>query len=168
MTVTAERDDLKSLTDEWAIGKLFHRYFDRVDANDPIGAAAYMTEDVAFEIMIGERRTGRERYGRSLGRVLDGYTVTSHHVSNLEVTFDAGSADGASASIYVYAFHRMANTGEPWHLWARVRDQVRRVDSNWLISEHLVLGMDAVPMRPDIPRSWYTPHHGRLDRRDEA
>lgn len=157
-------EDLRNVVDELAINRLFHRYFDRIDANDPVGAASNMTEDVGFEIMIGERREGRDRFARSVGRVLDGYTITSHHVTNLVTTPDPNTPDEAEALMYVYAFHRMTNTGEPWHLWARIRDRVRRVDGQWLISEHLVLGMDAVPMRPDIPRDWYTPHHGRLDR----
>jgi uncharacterized protein (TIGR02246 family) len=153
---------LQTLLDERAVERLFHRYFERIDANDPVGAAAHMTEDVGFEIMIGERRQGRDRFARGVGRVLDGYTATSHHVTNLLVDLDG---DEGTAVMYVYAFHRMANTGEPWHLWARVRDRVRRDgDGEWRISEHLVLGMDALPMRPDIPRDWYTPHHGRLQR----
>ena len=153
--------DLQTLLDERAVERLFHRYFERIDANDPAGASEYMTEDVEFEIMIGERRSGRDRFARGVGRVLDGYTATSHHVTNLLVDLDG---EEGTAHMYVYAYHRMANTGEPWYLWARVRDRVRREGEEWLISEHLVHGMDAVPMRPDIPRDWYTPHAGRLDR----
>ena len=153
--------DLQTLLDERAVERLFHHYFERIDANDPQGASRYMTEDVAFEIMIGERRQGRDRFARGVGRVLDGYSATSHHVTNLLVELDG---DEGTAVMYVYAFHRMSGTGEPWHLWARVRDRVRREDGEWRISEHLVQGMDAVPMRPDIPRGWYTPHHGRLER----
>jgi uncharacterized protein (TIGR02246 family) len=153
--------ELRSVLDERAVERLFHRYFERIDANDPAGASEFMTSDVEFEIMIGERRSGRDRFARGVARVLDGYTATSHHVSNLLVDLDG---DEGTAVMYVYAFHRMANTGEPWHLWARVRDKVRREGSAWLISEHLVHGMDAVPMRPDIPRDWYLPHPGRLER----
>jgi uncharacterized protein (TIGR02246 family) len=153
--------DLQLLLDERAVERLFHRYFERIDANDPEGASRHMTSDVEFEIMIGERRSGRERFARGVGRVLDGYSATSHHVTNLLVELDG---DEGTAHMYVYAYHRMANTGDPWYLWARVRDKVRRENGEWLISEHLVHGMDAVPMRHDIPRDWYTPHHGRLDR----
>jgi ketosteroid isomerase-like protein len=156
-------DPLAQLIAERDITRRFHTYFERVDANDPNGASLSMAPDVEFEIMIGERRAGRERFARGLGRVLDGYTATSHHVTNLLVEVDE-SGDTAHASMYVYAFHRMANTGEPWHLWARIDDRLQQIDGEWLISEHLVLGMDAVPMRPDIPRSWYVPHAGRLDR----
>jgi uncharacterized protein (TIGR02246 family) len=152
---------IQTLLDERAVEKLFHRYFERIDANDPVGAAEYMTEDVAFEIMIGERRSGRDRFARGVGRVLNGYSATSHHVTNLLVDLDG---DEGTAHMYVYAYHRMTDTGEPWYLWARVRDRVRREAEQWLISEHLVHGMDAVPMRHDIPRDWYTPHAGRLDR----
>jgi uncharacterized protein (TIGR02246 family) len=152
---------IQTLLDERAVEKLFHRYFERIDANDPAGAAEYMTEDVAFEIMIGERRSGRDRFARGVGRVLNGYSATSHHVTNLLVDLDG---DEGTAHMYVYAYHRMMDTGEPWYLWARVRDRVRREADQWLISEHLVHGMDAVPMRHDIPRDWYTPHAGRLDR----
>jgi ketosteroid isomerase-like protein len=156
--------DLQRLLDERAVERLFHAYFERIDANDPVGASAFMTADVGFEIMIGERRSGRDRFARGVGRVLDGYTATSHHVTNLLVDLDSDEVDEGSAVMYVYAFHRMAATGEPWHLWARVRDRVRREGDRWLICEHLVHGMDAVPMRHDIPRDWYTPHAGRLER----
>jgi uncharacterized protein (TIGR02246 family) len=154
-------DTLQTLLDERDVERLFHRYFERIDANDPAGASQHMTEDVEFEIMIGERRQGRDRFARGVRRVLDGYSATSHHVTNLLLELEG---DEGTAVMYVYAYHRMAGTGEPWYLWARVRDRVRREEGEWRISEHLVQGMDAVPMRPDIPREWYTPHHGRLDR----
>jgi uncharacterized protein (TIGR02246 family) len=154
-------EDLQLLLDERAVERLFHRYFERIDANDPEGASRCMTEDVGFEIMIGQRREGRERFARGVGRVLDGYTMTTHHVTNLLTELDG---DEGTADMYVYAHHRMASTGELWILWARIHDRVRKVDGEWLISEHLVHGMDATPMRHDIPRDWYTPHRGRLDR----
>jgi hypothetical protein len=58
----------------------------------------------------------------------------------------------------------MRNTGEPWHLWARMKDRFRRIDGQWLITEHVLIGLDAVPMRADMPRDWYVGHPGRLDR----
>src|SRR3954466_3821620 len=123
---------LQTLLDERAVERLFSSYFERVDANDPVGAAAHMTEDVAFEVMIGQRREGRDRFARALGRVLDGYTATSHHVTNFVAQLDGGEG---STSMYVYAFHRMASTGEPWHLWARIHDRVRREGGERRISE---------------------------------
>lgn len=154
--------DLTLLADRYAIEQLFVRYFDRVDANDPEGASMQFAEDAEFEIMIGKRKQGRDRFARSLGRVLDQYERTSHHLSNVSSEIDGDEAHGLA---YVYAYHRMRNTGEPWHLWARMQDKFRKIDGKWLITEHVLLGLDAVPMRYDIPRDWYTGHPGRLDRK---
>lgn len=153
--------ELERLADAHAIEQVFVRYFDRVDANDPEGASLQFAPDVEFEIMIGKRRTGRDAFARSLGRVLDQYERTSHHLSNVSTEIDGDEAHGLA---YVYAYHRMHNTGEPWHLWARMRDRFRRIDGQWLITEHVLWGLDAVPMRPDIPRAWYPGHPGRLER----
>jgi uncharacterized protein (TIGR02246 family) len=149
------------LADRHDIEQLFVRYFDRVDANDPEGASLEFSEDVEFEIMIGKRKQGRERFARSLGRVLELYERTSHHVSNVRTEVDGDDAHGLA---YVYAYHRMKDTGEPWHLWARMQDRYRRIDGRWLITEHVLIGLDAEPMRPDIPREWYAGHPGRLQR----
>ncbi len=152
---------LQELLDARAIEQLLVRYFDRVDANDPDGASLCFSPDVEFEIMIGKRKHGRERFARSLGRVLDLYERTSHHIANFSAQLDG---DAAEFSAYVYAYHRMRDTGEPWHLWARLHDRVQRTDDDWLITEHVLIGLDAVPDRPDIPREWYVGHPGRRTR----
>jgi uncharacterized protein (TIGR02246 family) len=148
---------LQQLLDERAIEHLLFRYFDRVDARDADGASLCFSPDVEFEIMIGKRKQGRERFARSLARVLERYERTSHHVSNFAAQVDG---DEAEFQAYVYAYHRMLDTGEPWHLWGRLRDRLRRIDGQWLITEHLLIGLDAIPDRPEIPRSWYPGHPG--------
>jgi uncharacterized protein (TIGR02246 family) len=157
----AENGALQELLDAREIEQVFVRYFDRVDANDPEGASMCFAEDVEFEIMIGKRKHGRDRFARSLGRVLDQYERTSHHLSNVSTHIDGDHAEGLA---YVYAYHRMRNTGEPWHLIARMKDKFERIDGRWQITEHVLWGLDAVPNRPDIPREWYPGHPGRLDR----
>jgi hypothetical protein len=145
-----------------AIEQGFARYFDGIDANDPPRAVQVMAEDVSFEIMIGKRKTGRDRFARSLARVLDRYERTSHHVGNIRTTLEAGGEE-ADVLAYVYAYHRMKDTGEPWHLWARMHDRFRLIDGEWLITEHVLIGLDSVPHRPDIPRSWYPGHPGHIE-----
>ncbi len=152
---------LQELLDARAIEQVFNRYFDRIDANDPEGASQCFSEDVTFEIMIGKRKQGRERFARSIGRVLDRYERTSHHVGNISVDLHGEEADVLA---YVYAFHRMRDSGEPWHLWARMQDRFARIDGRWQITEHLLIGLDAVPDRPEIPRDWYPGHPGRIER----
>jgi uncharacterized protein (TIGR02246 family) len=152
---------LQELLDSREIEQVFVRYFDRVDANDPVGASQCFAEDVTFEIMIGKRKQGRERMARSLARVLDRYERTSHHVSNIRVDLDGDTADVVA---YVYAYHRLRENDEPWHLWARMIDTFARIDGRWQITEHVLIGLDAVPDRPEIPRDWYPGHPGRLER----
>jgi uncharacterized protein (TIGR02246 family) len=150
---------LQALLDERAIEHLLFRYFDRVDAGDPEGASMCFAPDVEFEIMIGKRKQGRDRFARSLGRVLERYERTSHHVTNFRAQVDG---DVAEFKTYVYAYHRMLDTGEPWHLWARLHDRLARIDGEWLITQHILIGVDAIPDRQEIPRSWYSGHPTRV------
>ena len=158
---TSQDTALQSLLDARAIEQVLFAYFDRIDANDPVGASGYFAEDVEVEIMTGKRYTGRERFARAVGRVLDGYTVTSHHVSNIRVELEG---DEAFAVAYVYAFHRLIESGEPWHLWARIEDRFARTADGWEVTEHVLRGLDSDPPRAVIAPDWYVPHRGRLDR----
>src|SRR4051794_571943 len=152
---------IQRLVDERALEQALISYFDRIDANDPDGASRHFAEDVDVEIMTGKRYSGRDRFARAVGRVLDGYTVTSHHVSNMRATVDG---DTAFTVAYVYAIHRLRERGEPWHLWARGEDGWARRDEGWLVTEHVLRGLDADPPRDVIAADWYVPHRGRLDR----
>ena len=133
-------------------------YFDRVDADDAEGAARLFLDDAEVEIMTGKRLRGRQRFARALDRVLAQYERTSHHVTNVVCTVEGAHA---RASAYVYAHHRMADTGEPWHLWARLEDRLARTEAGWRIAEHLLRGVDSLPPRADIPDAWYAGHPGR-------
>ena len=149
---------LSELIDARAIEQMLVAYFDRIDANDPVGASEFFAPDVEVEIMTGKRYQGRERFARAVGRVLDQYERTSHHLTNVSTSI---RGDTAQALAYVYAYHRMAATGEPWHLWARIRDRFERRDGRWVVVEHVLLGVDSVPHRDDIPADWYAGHPGR-------
>jgi uncharacterized protein (TIGR02246 family) len=157
----SDSSKLQELLDIREIEQVFVTYFDRIDANDPDGASQCFAEDVTFEIMIGKTKQGRERFARSVGRVLDAYDRTSHHVGNIRIDLHGDTADVVA---YVYAYHRLKVNDEPWHLWARMVDKFGRIDGRWQITEHMLVGLDATPDRPEIPREWYPGHPGRLDR----
>jgi ketosteroid isomerase-like protein len=164
MSPTATEDDtatLRRLVDERAVERALSEYFDRIDANDPVGASRFFAEDVEVEIMTGKRYSGRDRFARAVGRVLDGYQLTSHHLSNTCVDVDG---DTAFSLAYVYAFHRLTEGGPPWHLWARIEDRWVRTPEGWLVTEHVLRGLDSQPDRDVIDPAWYVPHRGRLDR----
>lgn len=152
---------LQRLLDVRAIEETLSRYFERIDANDYEGAMAFFTEDVEVEIMTGKRVVGRDRFGRAVGRVLDGYSRTSHHVTNLLVDIDGDTAESVCS---VYAYHRMRADDSAWHLWCRIHDRYVREGDRWLITEHVLRGVDSRPDRDDIPREWYPGPLGRIER----
>jgi len=141
------------------IEQLMVRYADRIDANDPEGAAACFAEDGIGKYW-GECR-GRKEIAARLGKILDLFSATSHHLSNVSIHLDG---DRATAMSYVYAFHRMADTGDPLHYWGRWVDRLVRVDEGWRFAEREVVGIGSIEPN-DAGRDRAQPGHpGRLER----
>lgn len=160
MSTAATEQDQVRLEDRWRIEQIWVRYFDRVDANDPVGAVADFADDAEVEIMTGKVYPGREAYARGLGRVLSQYQLTSHHASNFTIEFTG--PDTAHMTAYVYAYHRLKETGEPWHLYGRIIDDLeRRDDGSWLVRRHTLYGVDSTPRWTKIADDWYRGHPGR-------
>ena len=137
--------------------EVLYDYFDCIDRRDPAAAVQNFTEDARAEVMTGKFLEGRDRIGRALGRILAAYARTSHHVTNERVEYDG---DTATLSTYVYAYHRLAATGATWHLWARLVDVMVADGDRWLIADHRLTGVDAIPSRREIPDTWYGGHPG--------
>jgi uncharacterized protein (TIGR02246 family) len=146
---------LQELMDIRAIEQLMMLYCDRIDANDPEGAAACFTEDGVGKYW-GVFR-GRKEIAARLGRILQHFSATSHHLSNITITLNG---DRATALSYVYAFHRMAATGESTHYWGRWVDRLVRSGDGWLLAEREVVGVGSlepqvgVTIESDIKGSW--------------
>lgn len=147
---------VQELLDLRAIEQLMVRYADRIDANDPEGAAACFTEDGIGKYW-GECRSRKEIAGR-LSRILDRFAATSHHLSNVRIQLDG---DRATAMSYVYAFHRMAGTNEPMHYWGRWVDRLVRTEEGWLFAGREVVGIGSIEPN-DAGRN--RTHPGRLKR----
>ena len=150
---------LQELLDLRDIEQLMARYADRIDANDPEGAAACFTEDGVGKYW-GEYR-GRKEIAERLGKILKLFSTTSHHLSNVSIQLDG---DQATAMSYVYAFHRMADTNDPMHYWGRWVDRLVRVEEGWRFAEREVVGIGSIEP-DDAGRDREQPGHpGRLTR----
>ena len=150
---------IQELLDLRAVEQLMIRYADRIDANDPEGAAACFAEDGVGKYW-GEYR-GRKEIAARLSGILDLFAATSHHLSNVSIQIDG---DRATAMSYVYAFHRMAGTNDPMHYWGRWVDRLVRTDEGWLFAEREVVGIGSIEPK-DANRSRPQPGHpGRLRR----
>jgi uncharacterized protein (TIGR02246 family) len=154
-----ETKAMQELLDERAIRQLMNRYLDRIDANDPEGAAACFAKDGIGKYW-GEFK-GRKAIAARLVKILDAFSSTSHHVSNINIKLDG---DKATAMSYAYAFHRMADSGEPMHFWGRWLDRFVRTEEGWLFAEKEVMGVGSIePGGADKTRK-YPGHPGRLRR----
>ena len=150
---------IQELRDLRAIEQLMVRYADRIDANDPEGAAACFAEDGVGKYW-GDFR-GRKEIAARLAKILDLFSATSHHLSNVSIRLDG---DRATAMSYVYAFHRMADTNDPMHYWGRWVDRLVRTDEGWLFAEREVVGIGSIEPN-DAGRDREQPGHpGRLRR----
>jgi uncharacterized protein (TIGR02246 family) len=148
---------LELLLAEREIHRLMLRYFDCVDAREVDAAAMLFTEDGVADYLTGKTYQGRERIARVLGRILGQFERTSHHLDNHLVDVDLERGE-ASAITWLYAFHRLADSGETWHFWGRHVDELRRVDGTWLLSSRVLVGVDSEPVRDGVPRELFLGH----------
>ncbi|MFN3231606.1 MAG: nuclear transport factor 2 family protein [Alphaproteobacteria bacterium] len=156
----SQEDLLAEMVDHYAIKKLMVRYAERIDANDPEGAAACFAEDGIGHYW-GEYQ-GRDAIAERLVDILDAFAATSHHLSNVMLEIDGDTATGLS---YVYAFHRYAHNFEPMHYWGRWVDKLVKVDGVWLFAEREVVGVGQLSVG-DPPSERPLPGHpGRLARK---
>ena len=148
---------LQEMLDARAIEQLMIRYIDRVDANDPVGAAECFAED-GLGIYWGDYR-GREAIAERLGGILAGFTATSHHLSNVAPVI---TGDSATSQAYVYAFHRRVGSGDYLHYWGRWVDELRKIDGQWLFTRREVVGVGTM-VPGDTERDRRHPGHpGRM------
>ena len=152
-------DAVRTMLDERAIEALMVRYIDRIDANDPVGAAACFTE-TGIGIYWGEYR-GRAAIAERLIGILDRFAVTSHHLSNVAAVIDG---DHATSLAYVYAFHRVAGTNEFLHYWGRWLDELERVDGAWLFARREVVGVGSYIAGDGEKDRVHPGHPGRMRR----
>ena len=148
----------RELADKTAITALMAHYADRIDANDPVGAAACFTEDgvgVYWQDCVGPAAIAERLTG-----ILAHFHATSHHLSNVQIRLDG---DTATAQSYVYAFHRVkAAMDRPMHVWGRWVDALKKVDGHWKFAHREVVSVGSIGS-VRVPNDLDHPGHpGRL------
>jgi len=156
--VSSEKAILE-LAEKQAIYEMMAHYADRIDANDPEGAAACFAEDglgVYWQDCVGPKAIAERLTG-----ILDRFHATSHHLTNVQIRLTG--ADTATAQAYVYAFHRVkADMSTPMHYWGRWVDELRKVDGRWKFTRREVLGIGSIDRGGDDLA--HPGHPGRLER----
>ena len=129
---------VQELADRQAITDLIYAYCLHFDNNEPEAVAALFTDDAVVDY--GPEATtivGADAIATTIAVGLEQtFLATSHHVSNIQITFDG--VDGAHSVSYLYAWHRYADRSPDGELWGRYRHTFVRTDAGWRISELLL------------------------------
>lgn len=110
-------------------------YARHMDARDFAGVAAQFTDDaVVHYAHLGGELVGAAEVERYLTQAVGrGTEATSHHCSNIEITFDG--PDAATVETYLYAWHRLSAAVPHYEVWGRYHDRVVRTATGWRIAE---------------------------------
>ena len=154
----ADDGALRELLERDAITRLMARYADRIDANDPVGAAACFAPD-GIGVYWGDYR-GREAIAERLTGILAAFHATSHHLTNVQIEVTGETT--ARAQSYVYAFHRLKDTFQHMHYWGRWVDELEKVDGEWLFARREVVGVGSLTPGVEGNPDDHPGHPGRL------
>jgi ketosteroid isomerase-like protein len=128
---------LREILDRQAITDVIHAYCERFDRNDPVGVGELFTPDALIDY---NPDTPNIR-GADLAETIavgmrDTFAATSHHISNISITFD--TPDSAGSLSYVDAWHRYHGDAPDGFLWGRYKHTFRRTEAGWRITALLL------------------------------
>ena len=126
---------VRELEDRLSITDLIHAYCDHFDRNEPEAVAALFTSDATVDYgPESETIVGAAAIAPTIAVGLERtFAATSHHVSNIRLTFEG--PDRARAVMYLYAWHRYVDGSPDGELWGRYRHRFERTDAGWRIAE---------------------------------
>lgn len=137
------------LTQRQAVEGVLLDYCQLVDALDIEGVSNLFAEDGQMDLGLGRVWHGRHEILQNMsGRLEQDYTHTSHQLSNIRVRFDG--RERASASSYVFAWHRQSSDGRERKLFGRYFDDLVFTPQGWKIQRRRLraAGQDGYPRIP--------------------
>jgi ketosteroid isomerase-like protein len=137
---------IAGLVDVADVTRLLYDYCEYVDANRQADVLDLFTDDAVYDHGHGRVFRGQAELAE-LFRALDANDATSHHLSNVSVSFTAEGA--ALCRSYVYAYHRRRESGAEVHLWGRYVDTLVRVGLSWRIRSRSLLAAAERGVEPD-------------------
>ena len=143
---------VRELIDRAAVTEVLYSYARLVDGRDFAAAAELFTDDCVAEYGIRETEIMRSSAAVAdwLASQLRDGSASSHHISNVQVSFP--DADHAEATCYVYAWHRMPGTGADPIVLARYVDRLERTPAGWRIAHRRLLGHGLIDFPDGIIR----------------
>ena len=126
---------VRELADRQAIAELIHAYCRHFDQNEPEAVAALFTAGATVDYgPETETIVGADTIAETIAVGLaQTFAATSHHVSNIQITFEG--PDAATGVTYLYAWHRYRDGSPDGELWGRYHHRFARTGRGWRISE---------------------------------
>jgi len=128
------------LVDRAQIASVMATYTRCADLNLPDQQADTFAVDGRVSYHPGAWIEGRAALAAAMRTSLARFQRTSHHLGNIEVTFQG--ADAATAESTVIAWHRRLD-GSEWTLYGRYVDRWVRSGGGWLIAERALCAAGA-------------------------
>jgi len=127
-------DMLQQIMDRQAITDGLHWYTKWVDLNRVDKQVEIFAEDGRITFSDDNGWTvGRANIETLIAPLVAAYKATHHYISNVEITFE--SADEARCQCYLHAWHRPADGGVDFTLYAQYHDLWTRTAEGWRIKE---------------------------------
>jgi 3-phenylpropionate/cinnamic acid dioxygenase small subunit len=144
---------VRELTDRAAITGVLYTYARLVDEREFPAMAEVFTDDCLAEYGVHEADTLRSSAAVTdwLTRRLSDGTVTSHHISNVQISFP--EPDRAETTSYVHAWHGGSGAPVDPVVMARYVDSFERLPTGWRIAHrrmfaHGLVGFPDGILRP--------------------
>ena len=144
---------IRELTDRAAITDILHTYARLVDERDFAAVARVFTDDCLAEYGVRETDTLHSSAAVVdwLTRQLRDGTATSHHISNVQISFP--EPDHAETTSYVHAWHGTPGAPVDPVVLARYVDSFERTQTGWRIARrrmfaHGLVGFPDGILRP--------------------
>jgi len=126
--------ELQALVDRHEIEQLIYAYCLHFDQNEPEAVAALFTDEAIVDY--GPEFPNIVGAASIAGTIAVGlqqrFAATSHHVSNIQLTFEG--PDHASGITYLYAWHRYRDGSPDGELWGRYHHRFERTAAGWRIA----------------------------------
>ena len=127
-------DMLQQIVDRQAITDGLHWYTRWVDLNRVDKQVEIFAEDGRITFSDDNSWTvGRKNIETLIAPLVAAYQATHHYITNVEITFE--SADEARSQCYLHAWHRPADGGADFTLYAQYHDLWARTEEGWRIKE---------------------------------
>jgi ketosteroid isomerase-like protein len=120
---------IHELLDKEAIHTLLYDYAYDLDMNLADDLAGLFTNDCYVAYGPGFGAHGNEEYRKTLEGIGTFFAATSHHVSNVVVTFE--DDDTATVRSVLYAWHRYQRDRPDGHVMGQYHDTVVRTEDGW-------------------------------------